>query len=226
MQGRKGNEGAAHGRKVAEYEYQFKVIDEAQKTFMVREMMPKDIKREILTGQRKFHEIMEKWRASSTTSPGSSRSVRLLQLMEPCEFGENCWCCYGHPRNSARVQRMARLAFLARRRVEAGTRRGKGDCGNKSCSNGVVGVSGCPDGGAEQFRDGHQLLEETVQAVTLVRCERVQQLTAEQIGKVPRDDAKCSATATGATVAKPVGDGETRLPEFAKDSATIAVPHR
>ena len=40
--------------KVAEYEHQFKVIDEAQKIFVVREMMPKDIKREFLTGPRKF----------------------------------------------------------------------------------------------------------------------------------------------------------------------------
>ena len=46
--------------KVAEYEHQFKAIDEAQKTFVVREMMPKDIKREFLTGPRKFDEIMEK----------------------------------------------------------------------------------------------------------------------------------------------------------------------
>ena len=44
---------------MAEYEQQFKVIDEAQKTFVVREMMPK-IKREFLTGPRKFDEIMEK----------------------------------------------------------------------------------------------------------------------------------------------------------------------
>ena len=39
--------------------HQFKVIDEAQKMFVVREMMPKDIKREFLTGPRKFDEIME-----------------------------------------------------------------------------------------------------------------------------------------------------------------------
>ena len=37
--------------KVAEYEHQFKVVDEA---------VLKDIKREFLTGQRKFHGIMEK----------------------------------------------------------------------------------------------------------------------------------------------------------------------
>ena len=43
--------------KVAEYEYQFKVIEEAQMTL---EMSPKDIKREFLTGPRKFDEIMEK----------------------------------------------------------------------------------------------------------------------------------------------------------------------
>ena len=46
--------------KVAEYEHQFKAIDEAQKMFVVREMMPKDIRREFLTGPRKFDEIMEK----------------------------------------------------------------------------------------------------------------------------------------------------------------------
>ena len=45
---------------MAEYEHQFKVIDEAQKILVVREMMPKDIKREFLTGPRKFDEIMEK----------------------------------------------------------------------------------------------------------------------------------------------------------------------
>ena len=42
--------------KVAEYEHQFKVIDLAQKIFVV----PTDIKREFLTGPRKFDEIMEK----------------------------------------------------------------------------------------------------------------------------------------------------------------------
>ena len=46
--------------KVSEYEHQFKAIDEAQKTFVVMEMMPKDIRREFLTGPRKFEEIMEK----------------------------------------------------------------------------------------------------------------------------------------------------------------------
>ena len=44
--------------KVAEHEHQFKATDEAQKIF-VREMMPKDIKREFLTGPRKFDELME-----------------------------------------------------------------------------------------------------------------------------------------------------------------------
>ena len=46
--------------KVAECEHQFKVIDEAQKIFVVREMMPKDVNREFLTGPRKIDEIMEK----------------------------------------------------------------------------------------------------------------------------------------------------------------------
>ena len=46
--------------KVAECEHQFKVVDELQKILVVREMMPKDIKREFFTGPRKFDEIMEK----------------------------------------------------------------------------------------------------------------------------------------------------------------------
>ena len=45
---------------MAEYEHQFKAIDEAQKIFVAREMMPKDIRREFITGPRKFDEIMEK----------------------------------------------------------------------------------------------------------------------------------------------------------------------
>ena len=46
--------------RVAKYEHQFKAVDELQKTFVVREMMPKDMKRELLTGPKKFHEIMER----------------------------------------------------------------------------------------------------------------------------------------------------------------------
>ena len=46
--------------KVAEHEHPFKAIDEAQKIFAVREMMPEDIKREFLTGPRKFDDIVEK----------------------------------------------------------------------------------------------------------------------------------------------------------------------
>ena len=46
--------------KVAEYDHKFKVIDEAQNTIVAREMMPKDIKRELMTGLMKLDEIMEK----------------------------------------------------------------------------------------------------------------------------------------------------------------------
>ena len=46
--------------KVADYERQVKTTDEAQKIFVVREMMPKDIKREFLTGPRKLDELVEK----------------------------------------------------------------------------------------------------------------------------------------------------------------------
>ena len=46
--------------KVAGYEHQYKTNDEAQKIFVVRELMPKNIKREFLTGPRKLDEIMEK----------------------------------------------------------------------------------------------------------------------------------------------------------------------
>ena len=44
---------------MAEDEHQIKVIDESQ-TFVVRALMPKDMKRKFLTGPRKFDEIMEK----------------------------------------------------------------------------------------------------------------------------------------------------------------------
>ena len=60
----------------------------------------------------------------------------------------------------------------------------------------------------------------SVEAETLVPRERVRQLTAEQVGNVPRVDVKYSASITGTTVARSVGVGETRPPEFAKDSAT------
>ena len=46
--------------RVAEYELRFKEIDEAQKTFVVRQVMPKDIKREFFTGPTKFDEVMDK----------------------------------------------------------------------------------------------------------------------------------------------------------------------
>ena len=46
--------------KEAEYKHQFKATDEAQKILVAREMMPKDIKREFLTGPRTFDETMEK----------------------------------------------------------------------------------------------------------------------------------------------------------------------
>ena len=51
-----------------EYEHQFKVIDEAQKTFEVRGMMPEDIKREFLTGPRKVYGHFGKVGASSSTT--------------------------------------------------------------------------------------------------------------------------------------------------------------
>ena len=63
FQGRKGKlkeRLAAWSLKVAEYEHKSKVVDEAQKTFVVRKMMPKDIQREFLTGPRKLDEIMAK----------------------------------------------------------------------------------------------------------------------------------------------------------------------
>ena len=46
---------------MAEHEHQFKAIAEAHKTIVVRDMTPKDIKREFLTGPRKFGEIMKKF---------------------------------------------------------------------------------------------------------------------------------------------------------------------
>ena len=58
----------------------------------------------------------------------------------------------------------------------------KGTLETKVVSNVVDGVSGYPDGGAEQIGDVPQPLEVTVEAVTLVPRERVRRLTAEQIG--------------------------------------------
>ena len=92
----------------------------------------------------------------------------------------------------------------------------------KVVSHGVEGVHVDSNGGAELDGDVPQPLEETVEAVTLVPRERVRQLTAEQIGYVPRDVVKYSAAAAGTTVAKPLGDGEARLPGIAKSSATTA----
>ena len=46
--------------KVAEYGHQLKVIDLAQRTFVVRDVMPKDIKPEFLPGPRNIDNIMEK----------------------------------------------------------------------------------------------------------------------------------------------------------------------
>ena len=61
MQGRKGLKErlTAWSLRAAECEHQLKVMDEAQRMFAVREMMPKDMKREFLTGPRKFDEIMQ-----------------------------------------------------------------------------------------------------------------------------------------------------------------------
>ena len=73
---------------VAEYEHQFKVVDEARKTFVLREMMPKGIKREFL---RKCNEIMEKLRSSSRndaqrrTSTGGSGECRYARCENDAE---------------------------------------------------------------------------------------------------------------------------------------------
>ena len=64
----------AWSSRVAEYEHQFKAIGEAQKTFVVREMMPQDIKREFLTGPRKFDEIMEKLEIIINENDGRRRT--------------------------------------------------------------------------------------------------------------------------------------------------------
>ena len=73
---------------------------------------------------------------------------------------------------------------------------------------------------AEQVGDARQFREKTVDEELPVPPERVQQLTAEEIGNVLRVDKMCSAPATATTVARSVRDGETRLPELEKDSTT------
>ena len=50
--------------KMAEHEHQFKTIDEAQKILVVRQMMPKDIKREFLTRESST-KSWRNWRSSS-----------------------------------------------------------------------------------------------------------------------------------------------------------------
>ena len=54
---RPGDSAAAHTRDTQE-----STVDEAQKIFVVREMMPKDIKREFLTGARKFEKLRSETR--------------------------------------------------------------------------------------------------------------------------------------------------------------------
>ena len=106
-----------------------------------------------------------------------------------CRFDVGCWrplCPYRH---SGR----GRAAMWAR--VPRGREAREGEKETRETgvvADGVEGVS--------------------VEAETLFPLERVQQLTAEQIGNVPRVDVKNSATATCTTVAKLVGDGEARLP--------------
>ena len=66
--------------KVAEKEHQCKAIDEAQKTFVVREMIPKDIKREFLAGPWKFDEIMEKLETITNEINGRRRTSTIASL--------------------------------------------------------------------------------------------------------------------------------------------------
>ena len=54
----------ARSLKVAEYEHQFKVID--AEDVRVMDMMPKNIKREFLTGGGKLTKLWKSWRSSST----------------------------------------------------------------------------------------------------------------------------------------------------------------
>ena len=65
--------------KVAMFEHQFKVIAEAQKTFVVREMMPKDIKRECLAGPGKFDEITKGWPTTDQHQWIWRMSVRMVR---------------------------------------------------------------------------------------------------------------------------------------------------
>ena len=52
--------------KVAEDEHHIKVNDAAKETFVVREMMPKDIKREFLTDPGNSMKSWKSWRSLST----------------------------------------------------------------------------------------------------------------------------------------------------------------
>ena len=64
MQGRKGE---AHGMVIESGGARVPVQgDRAQKTFLVREVMPKDIMREVLTGPRNSMKSWRSWRSTST----------------------------------------------------------------------------------------------------------------------------------------------------------------
>ena len=68
--------------KVAEYEQQFKAVDEAQKIFVVSDMMPKDIRREFLTGTRKFDQGNDGRRRASANRLGQRRYARRQGVTE------------------------------------------------------------------------------------------------------------------------------------------------
>ena len=69
MQGR-----TAWSLKVAEHKHQFKTIEEAQKTVVARETMPKDIQREFLTGARILVENLEKLEIATRTTARTTQS--------------------------------------------------------------------------------------------------------------------------------------------------------
>ena len=65
-----------------EYAHQFKVIDEVQKTFVIRERTPKEIKREFLTGPMKLGEIMEKFDVIINVMIADEGPLHLAHLMQ------------------------------------------------------------------------------------------------------------------------------------------------
>ena len=161
------------------------------------------------------------------------------------KLGEGCWrslCCYGHPMNGARVQRMARLWRFLQEHVRWREPEWEEEMPETFVVSGVVAgitvdaVTLIPrervqQRSAKKIEDVPQYPEETVEMVKLVSQEHVQQRTAEKIEVVPQSPEE---TVEAGRVAqrervqqrtcekwRSAGDGKPR-PAFAAYNGTVS----